>query len=556
MAQMTGGQALVQALKQEGVQTIFGLPGVQLDWAFDALYAERDAIRVIHTRHEQAAAYMADGYARTTGRVGTFLVVPGPGLLNATAALSTAYACSSPVLALTGQIPSQWIGAGRGLLHEIDDQLGMIRHVTKWAARGMAPAEIPGLVHEAFRQLRSGRPRPVELEVPPDVLQATGEVDLGTPLPVERPAGDSDLIEQAARVLGRAECPLIFAGGGVLASGAWEELRRVAELLVAPVIMSANGRGALSDRHHLAHEQLSSPQLLATADAILAVGTRLMPYWGQAIPESDRPCIRIDADARQIDRPLPPTIGIVADAAVGLAALAERIERHNRKRASRRDELVALQREVAALVNGWEPQASYGRALRAALPDDAIIVNESTQVGYWCSHGLPVYEPRTFLTSGYQGTLGYGFPTALGAGMANPDRVVVSVNGDGGFMYNVQELATAAQHGIAVTTVVFDDGAFGNVKRTQQEAFGGRVIASDLRNPDLARVAELFGVWGIRAEGPDELRVALQQATAAREPALIHVPVGPFPNFFPKLRERLRQRPAHAIALDFTNERR
>src|SRR5215213_5811512 len=171
MARLTGGQALVEAIRREGVETIFGLPGIQLDGLFDALFAERGRIRVLHTRHEQATSYMADGYARTTGKVGTCLVVPGPGLLNAAAGLSTAYACSSPVLCIAGQIQSDLIGVGRGVLHEIDHQLEMIGSVTKWAGRAMSPGEVPGIVREAFRQLRNGRPRPVAIEIPPDVLQ-------------------------------------------------------------------------------------------------------------------------------------------------------------------------------------------------------------------------------------------------------------------------------------------------------------------------------------------------------------------------------------------------
>src|SRR5437867_2640729 len=185
MAVMTGGQALVRQLKSEGIDTIFGLPGVQLDWAIDAIWEEREHFRVIHTRHEQATAYMADGYARSTGKVGMCLVVPGPGLLNASAALATAYACSSPVLCVTGQINSKLIGLGRGILHEVKDQMGAIASVTKWQGRPMAPSEVPGLVHEAFRQLSNGRPRPVEIEVPPDVFQATGKARLFEPALVE-----------------------------------------------------------------------------------------------------------------------------------------------------------------------------------------------------------------------------------------------------------------------------------------------------------------------------------------------------------------------------------
>ncbi len=547
--EMTGGQALVESLKREGVATVFGLPGIQLDWAFDALYAERERIRVLHPRHEQAAAYMADGYARTTGQVGVFMVVPGPGVLNAAAALATAYACNSPVLCVTGQIQSDLIGVNRGILHEIEDQLGMLRHVTKWAARATTPGDVPHVVHEAFRQLRSGRPRPVEIEIPPDVLQMTGEVHLGQPLPPEKLPGDPDMLEKAAEALGRAEQPLILSGGGVLAAGAWDELREVARLLEAPVLMSPNGRGAISDRDYHGLNQLALPDLLPRADAVLAVGTRMVNFANQPIVVADgRPLIRIDADPAQLNRTSPATIAIAADAKRALAALAERIARHNRKRGSRRDELTALKRAIQAEMDAADPQAALGHAIRDELPDDGILVEEMTQVGYWTRFGFPVYEPRTYVTSGYQGTLGAGFATALGAQVANPDRRVVSINGDGGFMFGVQELASAAQHEIPLTTIVFDDGAFGNVRRIQENLFGGRTIASELRNPSFAKLAELFGMQGIRAEGAGNLRAAMREAMAHKGPTLIEVPVGPMPMFLRNVRERLSQRLAAKAA--------
>src|SRR5581483_11923852 len=331
--EMTGGQALVESLKREGVATVFGLPGIQLDWAFDALYAERERIRVLHPRHEQAAAYMADGYARTTGQVGVFMVVPGPGVLNAAAALATAYACNSSVLCVTGQIQSDLIGVNRGILHEIEDQLGMLRHVTKWAARATTPGDVPHVVHEAFRQLRSGRPRPVEIEIPPDVLQMTGEVHLGQPLPPEKLPGDPDMLE-------------------------------------APVLMSPNGRGAISDRDYHGLNQFALPDLLPRADAVLAVGTRMVNFANQPIVVADgRPLIRIDADPAQLNRTSPATIAIAADARRALAALAERIGRHNRKRGSRREELTALKRAIQAEMDAADPQAALGHAIRDELPD-------------------------------------------------------------------------------------------------------------------------------------------------------------------------------------------
>jgi acetolactate synthase-1/2/3 large subunit len=530
--ELTGGQALVASLISNGVDTIFALPGVQLDGAFDALYAERGAIRVIHPRHEQAAAYMADGYARTTGKVGVCMVVPGPGLLNATAALSTAYACNSPVVCVTGQIQSDLIEFGRGLLHEIPNQLGMIRSVTKQAERATTPSEIPGLVLRAFAEVNSGRQRPVEIEIPPDTLFATAEVELLPPAEApERFAGDPDSLARAARLLDSARQPLIWSGGGVLRSGAWDELRRLAARLQAPVVMTANGKGAVSDRDPLAQNILGGIELLREADVIFAVGTRFVDpataKWGVRPGQT---IIQLDIDPEEIARNTPVSVGIEADAKVGLAALADLLERGGATRPDRAAELEKLKRGVAARARAVGPQAEYALAIREALPDDGIFVSEMTQVGYWSNFAFPVYEPLTYVTPGYQGTLGYGFPTSLGAKIAHPDRPVVSINGDGGFGFCLNELATMAMHGIAVVAIVFTDDAFGNVRRIQQEQFGGRTIASDLLNPNFLKLAEAFGVTGRHADTPEKLRTTVGESIRANEPTLIAVPIGPVPN--------------------------
>jgi acetolactate synthase I/II/III large subunit len=530
--ELTGGQALVASLIANRVDTIFALPGVQLDGAFDALYGERGAIRVIHPRHEQAAAYMADGYARTTGKVGVCMVVPGPGLLNATAALSTAYACNSPVLCVTGQIQSDLIEFGRGLLHEIPNQLGMIRSVTKHAERATTPPEIPGLVQRAFAEVKRGRPRPVEIEIPPDTLFATAEVELLPPAETpERFAGDPELLERAASLLRDARRPLIWSGGGVLRSGAWDELRRLAASLQAPVVMTANGKGAISDRDPLAQNILGGMELLREADVIFAVGTRFVDpataKWGVG---TDHTIIQMDIDPEEIARNTPVSVGVEADAKAGLAALADLVEREGPARPACSAELEELKRGVAERARAVGPQAEYALAIREALPDDGIFVSEMTQVGYWANFAFPVYEPMTYVTPGYQGTLGFGFPTSLGAKIAHPDRPVVSINGDGGFGFCLNELSTMALHGIASIAIVFTDNAFGNVRRIQQEQFGGRTIASDLKNPDFLKLAEAFGVAGRHADRPEKLRTAVREAIQANEPTLIAVPIGPVPN--------------------------
>ena len=529
---LTGGQALTEMLRRNGVDTIFGLPGVQLDGFFVALHEATDDIRVIHTRHEQATAYMADGYARATGREGVCAVVPGPGLLNAAAALSTAYACNSPVLCVTGQIRSAMIDHGRGLLHEIHDQLGMIRHITKHAERAMAPAEIPGVVDRAFGQLRSGRIRPVEIEVPPDTLFAEEETELLAPA-AERSyvSPDPDLVDQAAKLLGEAQSPLICAGGGILAGKAWDELLQLAELLEAPVAVTRNGRGAISDRHYLAQSPVAESQLRAKADVVLAVGTRFVD--ASDTPRQVAPgakLIRIDIDPEEISRDVTPDIALIGDAKAGLADLAGRVSRYNRARPSREEELMAVKRWAAELAEKVLPQAAYAMAIRNALPDEGIIVGEMTQIAYWSNFAMPFYGPNTYITPGYQGTLGFGFCTALGAKVGRPDVPVVSINGDGGFGFTLNELATMAQHQIGVIALVFNDSAYGNVRRIQQDDLGGKLIASDLRNPDYVKLADAFGVAARRVDSPEALGTAITEAIRADEPTLIEIPVGPMPN--------------------------
>ena len=531
MAEMTGGQALVASLIKQGVDTVFGLPGVQLDWLFDAIWEKRDQIKVYYTRHEQGTAYMADGYARTTGKVGTCIVVPGPGLLNAMAGLATAYSASSPVLCVTGQIRSDAIEQGRGLLHEIPNQLDMVRSATKWAARAMSPAEVPGVVEEAFRQLRSDRVRPVEIEVPPDILQASGQVTIPGRVAEQRLQGDPELLDKAAKLLGEAQRPVIIAGGGVIRSGASDELKALAEMLQAPVVMSSHGKGSLSYRDDLALNPNALDELVPGADVVLLVGNRYVEYgineWWR--PAKGQVGIRLDTDAEMLERS-QPTLGILTDAMLGLAELVERVGKYNHAREPRTAELKALKAHLEDLWWEVQPQAAYATVLREELPDDGILVSESTQVGYWSDRAFPVYEPRTYLTSGYQGTLGYGYATALGAQVGNPDRKVVSINGDGGFMYNVQELGTAVQQGINAVGVVFNDRAYGNVRRTQRLNFNGHIIATDLHNPDFVKLADSFGMAGIRAEGPEGLRAALREALALKGPALIEVPVNEMPN--------------------------
>lgn len=521
-------QATVEMLALNGLSHLFCLPGVQNDPFFDALYDHTDRIRPVHTRHEQGAAYMALGAAMATGTPQAFSVVPGPGFLNATAALATAYAVNAPVLALVGQIPQPLIGRHVGVLHELPDQLGILQRLTKWAARIEAAAEAPGLVQEAFRQMRNGRPRPVGLECPMDVWLRRAPMRLpDAPAEPDEWPVDEDAVEAAARLLGAAERPLIIVGGGAL--GASEEVRRVGELLQAPVVGHRTGLGVIDARHPLAATFPAGHRFWAEADVVLAVGTRLQTQqmvWGV---DNHLKIVRIDVDAAEISRIKPPEVAIVGNAAPVLRRLAHRLDAHNRNRRGRLDHVRAIKAECDAQIGKLQPQVDYLEAIRRALPEEGILVDELTQVGYVSRLAFPVYRPRTFLAPGYQGTLGWGYATALGAKVAKPDVPVISISGDGGFMFTVQEMATAMQHGIAAIAVVFNDNAFGNVRRFQEARYHNRMIASDLTNPDFVSLAASFGMAAERVRSPAELRVALEQAIARDEPALIEVPVGEMP---------------------------
>ncbi|MEC8281418.1 MAG: thiamine pyrophosphate-dependent enzyme [Pseudomonadota bacterium] len=535
-ARMTGGAAMVEGLLRNGVDTLFALPGVQLNHFFDAVYDKRNAIRVLNARHEQGAAYMAFGYAIATGRVGAFAVVPGPGILNTTAALSTAYGCSQPVLAITGQINAAAIDRGFGLLHEIRDQPGTLASVNKWVHRIDHPVDAPAAMDEAFRHLQGGRPRPVTVEMAMDMMGLESLVPAPeAAVEVRPPEADPDLIAAAAKMLGAAKAPMIFVGSGAYHAAA--EVRALAEMLQAPVVAYQNGRGILDERHYLAQVHPAGNALWAECDVALSIGCRLQPermYWGI---DDDLKVIHVDIDPTELTRVMAPTIGIVGDSALVTAALVDAVPAHNPRRASREDELTAVKaRTHQHLVDGLGPQMAFLEVIRDELPEDGFFVDEFTQVGYVARVGFPVYRPRTMVTPGYQGTLGYGFATALGVAAAHPDKKVISVNGDGGFMYTMPELASAVHHNLDIVAIVFADGHYGNVRRQQKLEHDGKVIASDLTNPDFVKLAESFGALGLRADGPEGLRAALKQAFKQRGPAIIEVPVGEFTEPWPFIR--------------------
>ena len=529
VAKKTGGQAIVDALIAHGVHTIFGLPGVQNDWLYNALYDARDSIRVIHPRHEQSTAYMALGYAQASGAPAVFNVVPGPGVLNAAAGLATAYSLNAKVFCLTGQIVSRHIGRGRGDLHEIPHQLEVLRGLTKWAQRVLHPTEAGQMVAQAFYEMNSARPRPVALEIPMDILAMTAEVaDPPAPLPNFMPAVDAGAVEAAGRVLGEAKHPMIFVGSG--AQGVSAEVTELAKLLQAPVVAYRTGHGVLDGRHYLSLTTPAAHAYYRRTDAVLAVGTHMripLQRWGT---DSNMKIIRVDVDYDAMHRIQSPDLPIVAQAEEALPLLLNAAAKYNRKRESREDEMLALKAKWAEIIAYLEPQNSYLKIIREELGEDGIFVDELTQVGYAARINMPVYKPRSFISSGYQGTLGYGFPTGLGVKVAKPDLPVLSIAGDGGFMFSVQALATAVQHKIGLVTIIFNNDAYGNVRTMQIRDYDERVIATDLVNPDFVKLAEAFGANAFRAATHEQLRQAMRRGFASELPTVIEVPIGETPS--------------------------
>ncbi|WP_370674220.1 thiamine pyrophosphate-dependent enzyme [Pleomorphomonas sp. PLEO] len=533
---VSGGRAIVDALIANGVDTVFGLPGAQTYPLFDALALSADRIRTYSARHEQASGYMAFGYARSTGRPGIFSVVPGPGVLNAGAALITALGCCAPVLLITGNIPSTFEGRGRGHLHEIPDQLGLLRRMTKWSARIERVEDAPALVNEAFRQMLAGRPGPVALEMAWDSMAETSVVaPLDAAAIPSSPEPDAAAIEAAAQLLATARRPMIMTGSG--AQHAAEEVRALATLLNAPVTALRGGRGILAESEPLGLSSAVAHRLYQETDVVIGIGTRLelptmrwagMMTYHERLP-GGRKLVRIDVDPEEMVR-LKADVPVVADAKAGVRALIEAIGKSpiavsKRDGAAIDEEIAAAKAAVESEIVKVQPEVDYLRTIRAALPDDGFFLTELCQVGFASYFAWDARQPRTYVSEGYQGTLGYGFPTALGVKVANPDSKVVAVCGDGGFMFGVQELATAAQEGIGVVVVVFDNGAYGNVRRDQRTRFEGRFIASELRNPDFSKLAEAFGIKAYSVISQSDLAAVLPLALEANETVLIHVAV-------------------------------
>lgn len=522
MTRGTGGDGLVAGLKAHGIDTVFGLPGAQVYGLFDAM--TRADLTVVGARHEQACGYMAFGYARATGRPSAFAVVPGPGVLNAGAAALTALGCNEPVLCLTGEVPIAFLGGGSGHLHEMPDQLGTMRSFYKRAERVEHPGLAAATVAEVFQTMTSGRPGPGAIEMPWEIFGREGEIgDAARLAPLAPPPVDTDRIDEAARIIAASRAPMIFVGSGAFDAAA--DIERLANRLQAPVVAFRSGRGIVSNAHPLGLTIAEAYALWPGTDLVIGIGTRLeVPRWRWPYRPEGQKTIRIDIDPVEMRRSIPD-VAIVADAAQATACLLEAVERLDHSKRNRLPAIGDARARTAESVAAIRPQADYLRAMRAVLPDDAIVTDELSQVGFASWFAYPVLQPRTYLSSGYQGNLGSGFPTALGAKVAFPDRPVIAICGDGGFLFGVQELATAVQYGIGVVVLVFNNRAYGNVRRDQMRAFEGRVVGADLVNPDFVQLARAFGAEAGRVSDPAAFAKMLEIAVGSNAPWLIEVDV-------------------------------
>jgi acetolactate synthase-1/2/3 large subunit len=534
-ATRTIAQQVVEAIRMAGIDTLFCLPGVQNDDFFDALVDAKD-IRPIVSRHEQGAAYMANGASLVAGKPAAFCVVPGPGMLNAAAALTSGYWSNARVLAVVGEIATTARGRGFGVLHELVDQHAILGQLTKHAELLDDGESATKQVQAALDSLVSGRPRPVSVEVPVNRWRAPAPGTLRPPF-ADKPVIDPRAVARAADALRRAERPLIVVGGG--AQDAGEPIGRLAALLQAPVTARRSGHGTIPTSHPLFAHLAVGHALWKTADVVVGIGSRMewpLMHWGT---DAAMTIVKIDIDVDELDRHGLNTIGVCGDAGDAVRALLAALDGLS-PRPDRSEEIARRRARYFAEIDRLRPQLDFLAAIRDVLPDDGIFVEDVTQIGFAAHLAFDFRRPRTFQSTGAAGTLGAGYAQGIGAQVAlereGRGRKALVVAGDGGFLFTGSELATAVQHEIPIVCCVFDDGAYGNVKRLQQQRYGmDRTIASTLRSPDFVAYARAFGALGLHADGPDELRARLDQAFDANVPAVIHVATGAMPDPWPWL---------------------
>jgi thiamine pyrophosphate-dependent acetolactate synthase large subunit-like protein len=527
MADRTGAHLLVESLIGEGVDLLFGIPGVGTLSVYD-VFVDHPELRHIEVRHEQSAVFMADGYARASGRVGVAFTSNGPGALNTITAMATAFNDSVPVLHLVSENPPEVRKKGKGHFHDISDQFGIFRPVSGHAAQVALPDEIPGAVQSAFFALRNRRPRPALVEFANEALTSSAVTASLEPAPrLQRPIDPHELARAAAVVAG-AERPLIWAGGGIATPDAAAALLRIVERLGAPTITTQKGKGAIPSEHplHIGNWANEQPvrDLIAECDVLLAVGTRFsyFPTGGWSLRLPDR-IVQIDIDPAEIGRNYRVEAGLVVDATAALVALDGELDRLGHRPLPWRDDEVSKTLARIAEAVGTPIEIEVLDQIRAALPPDSLVFNDPTTIAFWARSHWKTDRPRTwFVPSGF-GTLGFALPAAIGARLARPDTPNIAIIGDAGIMFTIQDLMTAVQERVPAIVVVFNDEGYG-VERRHQDHLYGRRSGVDVMPPDFVALARAFGARGILVHDLSRVGETVASVLDADGPTFIEVP--------------------------------
>jgi acetolactate synthase-1/2/3 large subunit len=523
---LTGGDLLLRCLKAEGVRAVFGMPGTQNIALYDAFHRSGEGLAHYLIRHEQGATMLANGYARASGNVAAAFTVPGPGASNAATGLVDAQSDCVPVLLVVGGFDRDCAGRDRSKLFHGLDQENFFRPFVRYFGRPESAAEIPRVVAEAFSAMFAGRPGPAVIELAPDVA-AESVADDAAPLPPSaRPAEDSpprlEVLKAATRIR-EMRRPVILVGVDCVAAGVCDEVQRLAERLAAPVIYGRLGKGVLSDEHPLVAGFTRSERarsLLREADGLIAIGTRFTQIdtlnWSLPLPPV---LVQIDRDRRELGREFPIAAGVAGSLTAALRDLAEQFDWMTPD----------INAEWGAIARArhadWisQPPAPILSQIRQALPRDGLVSIDVTSTGYSCFDRFPVFGPRSLIYPCHSVTLGFAFPAAIGAKLAQPQRPVVSLSGDAGFLMGCFELATAVEHRVGVVAIVVRDNCLTAIKGSQEQAFSGRTVDVRMHSPDFAALARSFGAEGVSTENLDDLPALIEAGFARSGPTIIEV---------------------------------
>jgi acetolactate synthase I/II/III large subunit len=545
---MLGAEALIKALEKEGVDIVFGLPGGANLPIYDALVDAK--LRHILVRHEQSAAHMADGYARIKRKAGVCFATSGPGATNLITGIATAYADSSPMIAVTGQVPLAMIGKDA---FQETDIIGVANPCTKYAFQPRSAAEIPETVKKAFYISESGRPGPVLIDIPKDVQQAREEVSFPSLIKVRgyNPIVDADLsqLERAVQAMMKAEKPIIMAGGGVILSGAFSELQALAELLMAPVVTTFKGKGSFPENHALAmgpigmHGHAEANKIIIEADCIIAVGARFSDRSVGRFDEFGKgmTIIHLDVDPAEIGKNKAADIAVVGDVKSSLRTAVKMLTKYKLAKRTADDPWLKRRKELidyyADSIKDYPRELTAKKALkklRELLPPSAIVTTEVGQCQMWASLHFDVIAPGTFFSSTGLGTMGFGFPASIGAKAARPSSIVVDIAGDGSFNMTENSLAVSVLDKLPVIVFLMNNYMLGMVAQWQRTFYKRRYMGVHQQNcPDYAKIAEAYGAQGIRAQSLEELDTALKKAMNTDVASVIDISIDPEEDVYP-----------------------